>query len=161
MLLFRCIDLDNAYRAVSLRTLVLIAGMLPFGMALERTGGIELATEGLIHLLGSASPTLMLGVVFLMTLILGLFVVPAANAVLMAPLAMALAGDIGASPYPFAIAAALAASSAFMTPVVPANAMVATLGGYRFGDYVRMGLPMVGLVMVLTLTLVPWLYPFY
>jgi len=158
--LFRCIDLDSAYRAISLRTLVLIAGMLPFGMALERTGGIDLAAYGLVELLGNASPYLMLATLFLMTVTLGLFVVPAATAVLMAPLAMALAAEIGASPYPFAIAVALAASSAFMTPVVPANAMVATLGGYRFGDYAKMGFPLVVLVLALALTLVPWLYPF-
>jgi di/tricarboxylate transporter len=160
--LFRCIDLDSAYRAISLRTLVLIAGMLPFGIALERTGGIDLAADALVGVLGSASPYLILATVFLMTLSLGLFVVPAANAVLMAPLAMAVAAEIGASPYPFAITVALAASSAFMTPVVPANAMVATLGGYRFGDYARIGLPLAVLVMALalTLTLVPWLYPF-
>ncbi|MEA3640642.1 MAG: SLC13 family permease [Lamprobacter sp.] len=161
MLLFRCIDLDNAYRAISLRTLVLIAGMLPFGMALERTGGIELAADALVGVLGAASPYLVLATVYLMTLALGMFVVPAATAVLMAPLAMALAAEIGASPYPFAIAVALAASSAFMTPVVPANAMVGTLGGYRFGDYAKMGLPLVLLVFTLTLTLLPWLYPFY
>jgi di/tricarboxylate transporter len=92
---------------------------------------------------------------------LGMFVVPAATAVLMAPLAMALAAEIGASPYPFAIAVALAASSAFMTPVVPADAMVGTLGGYRFGDYAKMGLPLVVLVFTLSLTLLPWLYPFH
>lgn len=160
MVLFRCIDLDSAYRSISLRTLVLIAGMLPFGIALERTGGIELAAEALIGMLGGASPHLMLATVFLLTLTLGLFVVPAANAVLMAPLAIALALEMGLSPYPFAITVALAASSAFMTPVVPANAMVATLGGYRFGDYARIGFPLVILVLVLVLTLVPWLYPF-
>jgi di/tricarboxylate transporter len=158
--LFRCIDLDSAYRAISLRTLVLIAGMLPFGMALERTGGIDLAADALVGLLGSASPYLILATLFLMTLTLGLFVVPAATAVLMAPLAMALAAELGASPYPFAIVVALAASSAFMTPVVPANAMVGTLGGYRFGDYAKIGLPLVVLVLTLALTLVPWLYPF-
>ena len=157
---FRCIDLDSAYRAVSLRTLVLIAGMLPFGIALERTGGIDLAADTLVGVLGSASPYVVLATVFLMTLALGLFVVPAANAVLMAPLAMALAAEFGVSPYPFAITVALAASSAFMTPVVPANAMVGTLGGYRFGDYAKMGLPLVILVMALAITLVPWLYPF-
>ena len=91
---------------------------------------------------------------------LGLFVVPAANAVLMAPLAMAVAAELGTSPYPFAIAVALAASSAFMTPVVPANAMVATLGGYRFGDYAKIGLPLVLLVLAFAITIAPRLYPF-
>lgn len=161
MVLFRCIDLDSAYRSISLRTLVLIAGMLPFGIALERTGGIELGADRLVGLLGGASPYLMLATVFLITLVLGLFVVPAANAVLMAPLAVAIAAQIGASPYPFAIAVALAASSAFMTPVVPKNAMVVTLGGYRFSDYARLGLPLVILVLALVLTLVPWLFPFF
>ncbi len=84
--LFRCIDLDSAYRAISLRTLVLIAGMLPFGMALERAGGIDLATEALLGMLGNASPYLILATVFVMTLALGIFVVSAVNAVLMAPL---------------------------------------------------------------------------
>jgi di/tricarboxylate transporter len=158
---FRCIDLDSAYRAIGLRTLVLIAGMLPFGVALERTGGIDLAADALVGLLGNASPHLILAALFLITLGLGLFVVAAANAVLMAPLAMALAAAIGASPYPFAIVVALAASSAFMTPVAPPNAMVATLGGYRFADYARIGFPLALMAMACSVTLVPWLYPLY
>ncbi len=129
-------------------------------LALAVTVGIALAADGLVGLLGSASPYLILGALFLMTLTHSLFVVPAATAVLMAPLAMAVAAEVGASPYPFAIIVALAASSAFMTPVVPANAMVGTLGGYRFGDYAVKGLPLVVLVMALNLSLVPWRYPF-
>ena len=92
---------------------------------------------------------------------LGLFIVAAANAVLTIPVALALAAELGASPYPFAIIVALAASSAFMTPIAPPNAMVATAGGYRFADYARLGFPLVLLVMVFAVTVVPWLYPLY
>ncbi|CRI63302.1 Uncharacterized transporter yfbS [Thiocapsa sp. KS1] len=159
--LFRCIDLDSAYRAISLRTLVLIAGMLPFGIALERTGGIDLAATALVGVLGDAGPYLILATLYLITVLIGLFVVAAANAVLVIPVALALAAELGASPYPFAIIVALAASSAFMTPIAPPNAMVATAGNYRFGDYVRVGLPFVVVVMTVSVALVPWLFPFY
>lgn len=159
--LFGCIDLDSAYRSISLRTLVTIAGMLPFGIALERTGGIDLAAGALVHLLGGAGPHLILATLFAITVLLGLFVVAAANAVLTIPVALALAAELGASPYPFAIVVALAASSAFMTPIAPPNAMVATAGGYRFADYARIGLPLVLIVMVFAVVVVPWLYPFW
>ncbi|KAA6186707.1 SLC13 family permease [Thiohalocapsa marina] len=159
--LFRVIDLDSAYRAISLRTLVLIAGMLPFGIALERTGGIDLAATTLVALLGEAGPYVILATLYLVTVLIGLFVVAAANAVLVIPVALALAAELGASPYPFAIMVALAASSAFMTPIAPPNAMVATAGNYRFADYLRIGLPFVLIVMSVSLVLVPWLFPFY
>jgi di/tricarboxylate transporter len=159
--LLGCIDLDSAYRSISLRTLVTIAGMLPFGIALERTGGIDLAAGALVQLLGDAGPHLILATLFAITVVLGLFIVAAANAVLTIPVALALAAELGASPYPFAIIVALAASSAFMTPIAPPNAMVATAGGYRFADYARLGFPLVLLVMVFAVTVVPWLYPLY
>lgn len=159
--LFRCIDLDSAYRAISLRTLVLIAGMLPFGIALERTGGIDLAATTLVALLGDAGPYVILATLYLVTVLIGLFVVAAANAMLVVPVALALATELGASPYPFAIMVALAASSAFMTPIASPNAMVATAGRYRFADYVRIGLPFVLIVMSVSLVLVPWLFPLY
>ncbi|WP_295608650.1 SLC13 family permease [uncultured Lamprocystis sp.] len=159
--LLGCIDLDSAYRSISLRTLVTIAGMLPFGIALERTGGIDLAAGALVQVLGDAGPHLILATLFAITVVLGLFIVAAANAVLTIPVALALAAELGASPYPFAIIVALAASSAFMTPIAPPNAMVATAGGYRFADYARLGFPLVLLVMVFAVTVVPWLYPLY
>jgi di/tricarboxylate transporter len=159
--LFRCIDLDSAYRAISLRTLVMIVGMLPFAVALERTGGIALAAHGLIVLVGDAGPLVILATLYAITVLLGLFIVAAANAVLIIPVALAMAAELGASPYPFALTVAFAASSAFMTPMSPMNAMVATPGNYNFGDFIRIGLPLVLIAMTVTLTLVPWLYPLY
>lgn len=143
-----------------MRTLVLIAGMLPFGMALERTGGIDLAATARVALLGDAGPDLILATLYLITVLIGLFVVAAANAVLVIPVAPARAAELGASPYPFAIIVALAASSAFMTPIAPPSAMVATAGNHRFGDDLRVGLPFVVIVMAISVALVPWLFPF-
>lgn len=159
--LFRCIDLDSAYRAISLRSLVTIAGMLPFAVALDRTGGIDLAAGALIAVLGDAGPYAVLATLYLIAVLLGLFIVAAANAVLVIPVALAVAAEMGASPYPFAIIVALGASSPFMTPIAPANAMVATAGNYRFRDFVRVGLPLVGIVLTVALVMVPWLYPLY
>ena len=80
---------------------------------------------------------------------------------LVIPVALALAAELGASPYPFAIIVALAASSTFMTPIAPPNAMVVTAGQYRFADYAKVGFPFVLIVMLVSVTLVPWLFPFY
>jgi di/tricarboxylate transporter len=102
-----------------------------------------------------------LATLYAITVLLGLFIVAAANAVLIVPVALAMAAELGASPYPFALAVAFAASSAFMTPMSPMNAMVATPGNCSFGDFIRIGLPLVLIAMGVTLTLVPWLYPLY
>jgi di/tricarboxylate transporter len=154
-----CIDLDSAYRSIGMRTLVTIVGMLPFAVALERTGGIALASGGLISLVGDFGPHLILATLFALTVLLGLFIVAAANAVLVVPIALAMADALHVSPYPFALTVMLAASCAFMTPVSPINAMVATAGQYRFGDFVRMGLPLTLIGGSITVALVPWLWP--
>jgi di/tricarboxylate transporter len=100
-----------------------------------------------------------LGVLFAITVLLGLFIVNTANAVLMIPVALAVAEALGASPYPFAMIIALAASSAFMTPISPINTLVATAGNYTFADFIRIGLPLTLLVMIISVLLVPWLLP--
>jgi di/tricarboxylate transporter len=84
-----------------------------------------------------------------------------ANAVLMIPIALAVAEALGASPYPFAMIIALAASSAFMTPISPINTLVATAGNYTFANFIRIGLPLTLLVMMMSVLLVPWLLPLY
>jgi di/tricarboxylate transporter len=111
--------------------------------------------------IGGAGPYVVLGVLFAITVLLGLFIVNTANAVLMIPVALAVAEALGASPYPFAMIIALAASSAFMTPISPINTLVATAGNYTFMDFIRIGLPLTLLVMVMSVLLVPWLLPLY
>ena len=156
----RCIDLDGAYRAIHWKSLVLIAGMLPFALALERSGGVELASRGMVSLLGEAGPRALLAGIFATTALIGLFISNTATAVLMAPVAIAVARDLGLSPHPFAMTVALAASAAFMTPVSsPVNTLVLGPGGYRFGDFVRIGVPLALLAMAVTVLLVPLLLP--
>ncbi|MBA1185189.1 SLC13 family permease [Stutzerimonas nitrititolerans] len=158
--LFRCIDMDSAYKAIHWQSLVLIVGMLPFALALEKTGGIALAVSGLIGLFGDAGPHALLACLFLLTAVIGLFISNTATAVLMAPVAISTATQLGASPYPFAMTVALAASAAFMTPISsPVNTLVLGPGQYRFADFVRVGVPFTLLVMLVSVLLVPWLFP--
>ena len=158
--LFGCIDLDSAYRSIHWKSLILIVGMLPFSIALQKTGGVELAADGLMALTGGAGARVVLGSLFAITAALGLFISNTATAVLMAPVALALAEDLSASPYPFAMIVALAASTAFMTPISsPVNTLVVGPGNYRFGDFVKIGVPFSVVVMVVSVLLVPWLLP--
>ena len=121
----RCVDFTSAYRSIHWASLILIVGMLPFSLALQRTGGVDLAADALIAAVGGAGPRVVLASLFAITAILGLFISNTATAVLMAPVALAMAKDLGASPYPFAMTVALAASAAFMTPVSsPVNTLV-------------------------------------
>jgi di/tricarboxylate transporter len=156
----RCITLESAYKAIQWPTILLIVGMMPFSTALAKTGGVDLAANALLHLFGSVEPRLLLAALFALTAIIGLFVSNTATAVLMAPLALTLARDLKLSPYPFVMTVALAASTAFMTPIsTPVNTLVVVPGKYRFGDFVKVGVPLAAITMVITVLLVPWLLP--
>ena len=157
----RCIDMNSAYRAIHWQSLVLIVGMLPFAQALQKTGGIDLAVGGLVSVLGGAGPSAILACLFAVTAVIGLFISNTATAVLMAPVAVSTAAQLGMSPYPFAMTVALAASAAFMTPVSsPVNTLVLGPGQYRFADFVKIGVPFTVLVMVVTVVMVPWFFGF-
>ncbi len=159
--LFRCIDMSGAYNSMHFKSLVLIIGMLPFSIALQRTGGVDLAAAGLVHLAGEASPRVLLAAIFATTSIFSLFISNTATAVLMAPVAMAVADSLGISPYPFAMTVALAASAAFMTPVSsPVNTLVLGPGGYKFLDFVRIGVPFTLITLVVVVAMVPVVLPF-
>lgn len=156
----RCIDLTSAYRSIDWKTIVLIVGMLPFSIALERTGGVDLAADGLRALTSGAGPRIVLATLFALTAMLGMFISNTATAVLMAPVALAVAKELHASPYPFAMIVALAASTAFMTPVSsPVNTLVVAPGHYTFGDFARIGVPFSLVVLIVSIVLVPWLLP--
>lgn len=156
----RCLTLDAAYRSIQWPSLILIVGMMPFSTALQKTGGVDLAVQGLLRVFGDSEPRLLLAALFALTSFIGLFVSNTATAVLMTPIALSAAHSLGASPYPFAMTVALASSAAFMTPVSsPVNTLVMVPGKYRFGDFVRIGVPFTILIMILTVLLVPWLLP--
>jgi di/tricarboxylate transporter len=121
---------------------------------------VELAADAVVALAGEASPRVLLAVIFAITAMLGLFISNTATAVLMAPVALAIAQETGASPYPFAMIVALAASTAFMTPVSsPVNTLVVGPGNYAFGDFIKLGVPLSLAVMVLSVLLVPIVLP--
>lgn len=154
-----CLDLRSAYRSIHWPSLVLIVGMLPFSLALQRTGGVDLAADLLLEAVGGAGPRVVLAAIFAVTAIFGMFISNTAIAVLMAPVALAIAQHLGLSPYPFAMTVALAASAAFMTPVSsPVNALVVGPGGYRFGDFVKVGTPLALLTLLVVVLLVPWVF---
>jgi di/tricarboxylate transporter len=155
-----CIDVAVAYRSIDWKTIVLIVGMLPFSTALQRTGGVDLAADGLRAVTSGAGAHVALGTLFALTALLGMFISNTATAVLMAPVALAVAKEMDASPYPFAMIVALAASTAFMTPVSsPVNTLVVSPGNYTFGDFVRIGAPFSAIVLIVSVFLVPWLLP--
>ncbi|HBJ33619.1 MAG TPA: SLC13 family permease [Planctomycetaceae bacterium] len=157
-----CVNLESSYRCIDWKTIVLIVGMLPFSTALQRTGGVDLASEGLMSITSGVGTHGVLAAIFVITAALGMFISNTATAVLMAPVAMTIAKTLDASPYPFAMIVAIAASTAFMTPVSsPVNTLVVTPGNYSFGDFVRVGVPFSILVMIVTVVMVPWLLPLY
>jgi di/tricarboxylate transporter len=156
------IGLESGYRSIDWKTIVLIVGMLPFSIALQRTGGVELGADALMTVTASLGPRGVLACLFVITALLGLFISNTATAVLMAPVAIAVADDLHASPYPFAMIVALAASTAFMTPVSsPVNTLVVGPGNYTFGDFVRVGVPFSIIVLIVCVILVPWLLPLH
>ncbi|HET7883311.1 MAG TPA: SLC13 family permease [Acetobacteraceae bacterium] len=147
---------DSAYRSINRKSLILIVAMMPFSVALQRTGGIQLAADAMVTLIGEAGPRIIMAMLFSITALLGLFISNSATAVLMAPVALGLAADLDASPYPFAMIVALASSTAFMTPISsPVNTLVAWPGNYAFADFVSIGTPLSLIVLVLSLLLVP------
>jgi di/tricarboxylate transporter len=158
--LLGCVDLKSAYGSINWKTLVLIVGMLPFSTALQATGGVELAANGLMSVIGGGGPYAVLACLFAITAVLGMFISNTATAVLMAPIALAIAKDLHVSPYPLAMIVALAASTAFMTPVSsPVNTLVVGPGNYTFGDFVRVGTPFSLIVLVVCVIMVPWFLP--
>ena len=158
---FRCINAESAYKAIHWPSIILIVGMMPFALALQKTGGVDLVVKGLMDVAGGEGPYLMLGCLFVMCAAIGLFISNTATAVLMAPIALAAAKSMGVSPYPFAMVVAMAASAAFMTPVSsPVNTLVLGPGKYSFSDFVKIGVPFTVLVMVVCVLLIPVLFPF-
>jgi di/tricarboxylate transporter len=155
-----CVPAKRAYRSVGWPTLVLIAGMLPLATALDKTGVTAAMATGLTHLLADLGPYAMLGALFALTAAAGLFISNTATAVLIAPVAIATAQDLGVSTHAFAVTVAVACSCAFVTPVSsPVNTLVLEPGRYVFNDFVKVGLPLLVLTLIVTVAMVGVLYP--
>jgi di/tricarboxylate transporter len=161
MVLARCVRMADAYTSVNWQSVVLIAGMLPMARALDKTGTLDLIVNALVGGLGESSPMVLMAGLFLLTSIFSQFISNTATAVLVAPIAIGAATGLGISPYPLLMTVAIAASTAFSTPMAsPVNTLVIGPGGYRFLDFVKVGVPLQLLAMVITLLCVPLLFPF-
>ena len=161
MVLTGCLTMDDAYRGINWEAVVLIAAILPMATALEITGGLQLAVDGLVAGLGPLGPFAMLAGLFVLTSVASQVISNTATAVLLAPIAFQTALLLDVSPYPLLMTVALAASTAFATPVAsPVNTLVLGPGQYRFGDFLRVGVVLQLLVLAATLLLVPILLPF-
>jgi di/tricarboxylate transporter len=160
MVLTRCLTMEEAYRSIEWRSIFLIAGMLPLGTAMRETGAAAFLAE---RMLDVASPVGPWGVVFglyLMTAVATMVIPTAALVVLMAPIVLRASTDLGISPHAVMMAVAIAASASFTSPIShPANVLVMGPGGYRFVDYFKLGVPLTLVVGLVTLFLLPWIWP--
>jgi len=157
----RCLTMEDAYRSIHWSSIVLIAGMLPLADALYVTGGTQLIVDALLSVVEDSGPYFMLTIVFFLTAGLGLVLSNTASAVLVAPIAIYMADTVGYSPYPFAVAVVIAASSAYSTPIsTPVVTLVVEPGQYRFADFVKVGVPLLILSYLVTLLVAPLVFPF-
>jgi di/tricarboxylate transporter len=155
-----CLSAREAYRSISWSSVVLIAAMIPMGLALEKTGGASLVAEGLVNTLGDLSPVALMAGIFLLTTGFSQVINNTATAVLVAPIVIHAAINLGVSPHPLLMIVAVSASTAFLTPIgTTTNILIYSPGGYRFTDYVKVGLPLMLLFLAVSLVLVPLIWP--
>ena len=155
-----CLEMDEAYRAVDWRILFLIFGMLGLGAALEKTSGIDWLASHLISVMGGNQPVVVISGIVLLTSLLTTFLSNNAVAVVMTPIVLEMAHHLQLSTKPFLIAVAIGASACFASPVgYQTNALVYSAGGYKFSDFVKVGLPLNLLIWLVASLVIPWLWP--
>lgn len=153
-------NMDDAYGKMNFESIVLVAAMLPMATALEKTGGMKLISNTLIDMLGSYGAYGVLIGIYLLTVVFGQFVSNTATAVLFAPIAMNAALLMDANPMTFMMAVAAAAGMAFATPIAsPTNSLVLTAGGYKFMDFVHVGVPLQVIMFIVMMLVIPLLFP--
>lgn len=161
MIITGCLrNVDDAYDKMNFESIVLVAAMLPMATALEKTGGMTLLADGIIKLLGDYGAFGVLVGVYCLTLVFGQFISNSATAVLFAPIAMNAALTMDANPYTFMIAVAAASGMAFATPIAsPTNSLVLTAGGYKFMDFVKIGVPLQFIMLIVMMIVIPLFFP--
>jgi di/tricarboxylate transporter len=161
MVLTGCLTMDEAYRAIEWKAVFLIAGMIPLGIAMQKTGAASFVATRMVDLLGVYGPIVVMAGLYILTSLASQVMPNPAAAVLLAPIALNAASDLGISPYTLAMTVAVAASAAFLSPVGhPANLLVMGPGGYRFSDYIKVGLPLTLVVLVVVMLVLPIFWPF-
>ncbi|MFC1922668.1 SLC13 family permease [Chloroflexota bacterium] len=161
MVLTGCLTMDEAYRSIEWKAVFLIAGMIPLGIAMQKTGAASFVATWMVNLLGVYGPTVIMAGLYILTSLTSQVMPNPAAAVLLVPIALNTASDLGVSPYPLAMTVAIAASAAFLSPVGhPANLLVMGPGGYRFSDYIKVGLPLTLVILVVVMLVMPIFWPF-
>jgi di/tricarboxylate transporter len=155
------VTVDQAYRSVSWTTVVLIGAMIAVSTAVKDTGAARQIADALVDLVGGAGPYALLAGLFVLTATLGQLISNTATALIVIPIAVSAANQLGVSPRPVLMSVAVAAAASFLTPVAtPANLMIMGPGGYRFGDYWKLGLVLMALFFVVSVFLVPAVWKF-
>ncbi|CAM3565922.1 SLC13 family permease [Occultella aeris] len=160
MVLLRVVSVPQAYRAVSWQVIVLIGGLIPLSVAITESGAADLIADGIVDLVGDAPPFVLLVALFVLTGTLGQVVSNTATVLIVVPIALAAAAETGYSVQPVLMLVAVAGAASFLTPIATAsNMMVMGPGGYRFGSYWRLGLPVMGVWLVLAVLIIPLIWP--
>jgi di/tricarboxylate transporter len=155
------LTVDQAYRGIQWTTVILVAGMIPLSTAMTQTGAATRLADGLVDVVGGWGPHALLAGLVLLVFVLGQLISNMATALIVIPIAVSAAADLDVSAKPVLMAVCVAAAAAFLTPVAtPANLMVMEPGGYRFGDYWKLGLPMLALFGLVAVFLVPVIWSF-
>jgi di/tricarboxylate transporter len=161
MILTGVLTMEEAYRGISWTTVILVGGMISLSTAMTETGAAETLANGLVWVVGGAGPHVLLLGLFVLTAALGQLISNMATALIVIPVALSAATDMDVSAKPVLMAVTVSAAAAFLTPVAtPANLMVMGPGGYRFGDYWKLGLPLLALFGVVAVLLVPVFWSF-
>lgn len=160
MVLTGCLDMEQAYRAIDWRAIFLIAGMLPLGTAMQETGAAAYLAAQVMDLLGDAGPWSVIGGLYVMTAMATMIIPTAALIVLMSPIVLSTMGNLGLHPETAMMAIAIAASASFTSPIShPANTLVMGPGGYRFVDYLKIGVPLTLIIFVTVMFILPIFWP--
>ncbi len=160
MVLTGCLNMEQAYRAIDWRAIFLIAGMLPLGTAMQDTGAATYLADQVMNLLGDAGPWPVIMGLYILTAMATMIIPTAALVVLMAPIVLSAMADMGLAPETAMMAVAMAASASFTSPIShPANILVMGPGGYRFIDYLKVGVPLTIVVFITVMVLLPRLWP--
>lgn len=155
-----CLDADEAYASLRWPMLMLIFGSLALGKAMESSGAAQLVVDGVMQLIAGLSPFVILSITYLLTMILTEFLSNNATAILLTPIAIGLAHGLGLDPRPFVVAVMLGASNAFATPIgYQTNTFVYNAGGYKFADFVKIGLPLNIITWLAASLLIPYFFP--
>ena len=160
MVLTRVIQIDELYQSVEWKVVFLIAGLIPLGIAMQNTGAAQFLAEGMVSIVGGLGPIAVMGGLFILAALASQVMPNPAVAVLLAPIDLNTAADMDLSPYPLMMAVAISASAAFLSPVGhSANVLVMGPGGYKFSDYIKVGLPLTLVVLVVVLMTLPIFWP--